>query len=649
MYHKCNVFKIINYGLEIYYTYNPTTTFGEFSEFLCSLYPKTFCPCFNFKYFKDKKCINLYNELPIKSCEDYIKYLQFKNDNPHCECKQESKEYLKYSKIELYSQKIVIEKKLRELVGIIDNLKSENIILNNKNNMLKKFLEEKGYNIQETIKEIQIENNKISGDFKIDKDGRIKTYEKSGEIKSTDFYDVIVCINSIKEITKGWEVKMSKRVLDKYEEFKKGNVVKIGVIGNANKGKSFLLSKISGIKLPFGTSIRTEGLSIKYPQIDVYSNRNIALLDSAGLETPVLKDEENKLEENNIEEEKTNSITSEKELFKEKCRDKIITELFLQNYIINYSDILIIVVGVLTYSEQKLLNKIKNEIKKSKLNKTLYVIHNLKTYTTIKQVEDYIKDILLKNATFDLQKQQKISTKINDNKGEIYYEKNSDISSYHLIFANEDSEAGDYYNKYTLEFIEDTYKFLKDYGPFDVIETVKDRFIQLSKDIIEKPEKELQFDNSDNLDIKSIKLYQPKNIILKLCSIDELGFSNFKSNGFEPNYNYYIKDDQIIVRVEAPGNSTIESSLKHIGEYTTIKLNGSKSKDKEPEELEQNIFNSREIGTFSFDIPLKTEEYLIKNELPKIEKKNGIFILSFKLEEKQSKVNRYNSNQEDEI
>jgi len=193
---------------------------------------------------------------------------------------------LKYSKIELYNQKIIIEKKLGELVNIIDNLKSENIILKNKNNMLKNFLEKKGYNYQENIKEIQIEN-KISGDFKIDKDGKIKTYEKSGEIKSTDFYDVIVCINSIKEITKGWEVKMSKRALEKYEEFKKGNVVKIGVIGNSNKGKSFLLSKISGINLPIGTSIRTEGLSIKYPQIEVYSNRNIALLDSAGFETPV--------------------------------------------------------------------------------------------------------------------------------------------------------------------------------------------------------------------------------------------------------------------------------------------------------------------------------------------------------------------------
>jgi hypothetical protein len=51
-------------------------------------------------------------------------------------------------------------------------------------------------------------------------------------------------------------------------------------------------------------------------------------------------------------------------MFREKSREKLITELFLQNYIINNSDILIIVVGILTYSEQKLLNRIKIEFLK---------------------------------------------------------------------------------------------------------------------------------------------------------------------------------------------------------------------------------------------------------------------------------------------
>ena len=173
----------------------------------------------------------------------------------------------------------------------------------------------------------------------------------------TDFYDIIVDIKSVKDICQGWEIKMSKRAEEDYAKLKENKVIRIGVIGNANKGKSFLLSKISKINLPSGTNIRTEGLSIKYPDLDKYKDRRIVLLDSAGLETPVLIDDENKKEEN--------------DLFKEKSREKLITEFFLQNYIINNSDILLIVVGILTYSEQKLLNKIKIQLKNSKFAKKI--------------------------------------------------------------------------------------------------------------------------------------------------------------------------------------------------------------------------------------------------------------------------------------
>ena len=294
------------------------------------------------------------------------------------------------------------------------------------------------------------------------------------DINFMKFYDVIIDIKSIQDITKGWDVKMSERAEKEYENFKKGKIIKIGVIGNSNKGKSFLLSKISKIKLPSGTSIRTEGLSIKYPELDEYKNRKIALLDSCGLESPILiednfkgkdineekkkennkedkkddniinneedkikdvneddikeeKNEENNKEENNIEEDNEEKLKLEKEelnekkdiikqndkikingkveinskeLFKIKSREKLITELFLQNYIIYNSDILIIVVGILTYSEQKLLHRIKIEIQKSKLNKQIYVIHNLMTYTSLKQIEEYINDYLLKKFNF---------------------------------------------------------------------------------------------------------------------------------------------------------------------------------------------------------------------------------------------------------
>ena len=98
---------------------------------------------------------------------------------------------------------------------------------------------------------------------------------------------------------------------------KSEKIIKIGVIGNSNKGKSFILSKLSKINLPSGTSIRTEGLSVKYPELDLYINRKIALLDSAGLETPVLKEVDNEklIQEDN--EGNNELITKEKKENKE--------------------------------------------------------------------------------------------------------------------------------------------------------------------------------------------------------------------------------------------------------------------------------------------------------------------------------------------
>ena len=255
------------------------------------------------------------------------------------------------------------------------------------------------------------------------------------------------------------------------------------------------------------------------------------------------------------------------------------------------------------------------------------------TYTTKKQVEDYIDDILLKSATFNLEKQLKINTKTDNEseKGVCFYEKKSKPPIFHLIFANDGSEAGNYYNEYTLKFLENKYEAITDLKYFDILETIKERFKEVSKEIIQNLEGEISFEKSR----KCIKLINPKQITLKRCYINELGFSNLRPNGFEPYYNYYKQgDNHIIVRVEAPGNCSIKSSIEYSGEYTIIKLYGNKTKDEEPIKLEDNIFNGRELGYYSLNIPLKSETFLIKNDKPKIEKKNGIFILSYELEKK---------------
>jgi HSP20 family molecular chaperone IbpA len=291
----------------------------------------------------------------------------------------------------------------------------------------------------------------------------------------------------------------------------------------------------------------------------------------------------------------------------------------------------------MTYSEQKLLNKIKLQLKNSKYNKNVFVIHNLMTFTRIAQVKEYIENILLKSATFKLDEGHKINISTEKVNGLYYIEKDEDKSYdfriYHYIMANEGSEAGNFCNEFTKNQLNKFFIVAKD-EPFDVINTLKERFIDMSKEMLEKIDEPIKMENFDNTNEKMIKLNKPNNLMLKKCLIDELGFSNLRTNGFMPVYNYYKKDDSIIVRVEAPGNCSLKSSIINSGEYTIIRLEGNKKKDKEPAEFKDNIYCNREIGEFSLDIALKSNEYILKNAEPTLSEKKGVIMLQYKLDEK---------------
>ncbi len=657
----------INISQGFYYYFNINSSFEDLLESFSYNFPNLkICPCyklevyneFNKAYFrvnmaeKVNKYINSYNQYQLVrennkcTCDKLIKNYFWK---PKLEIISKMNEYKTNSnKLELeISQYKSKEDKLWEKLSQLEDENRKLKIENNELNKLKKQEKEQ----KEQIDNLTNENKELTK-----KNIQNETINKNANF--IDFYDVIVDIKSVKDISEGWEIKMNENAKNKYEEFKKEEVIKIGVIGNANKGKSFLLSKISKIPLPSGTSIRTEGLSIKYPVLDHFKDRRIVLLDSAGLETPVLKNKQELLNKtlkrtNTKSEEDENKENKEKDYFKEKSREKLITELFLQNYIINNSDILIIVVGILTYSEQKLLNRIRTEFikarnNKNKVQKPLFIIHNLMTYTTIEQVEEYIEDFLLKSATFDLAIGHKISTKEKQKTGEYYYETIKSQKIFHLIFAQEGSVAGNHYNNLTLDFLENSYQNVINLTNFDVIETIKDSFVEISKDILEKTENPITkecFENSSNT---LIKLSSKTNgVTLKKCLIDELGFSNLKGNGFEPTYNCYRKDDKIIVRVEVSGNKDLKASQEHNSLYNIIKVEGEKKKDKEPGENDEVIFTNREFGKFSLDIPL-SPEYCIKNTRPKIVDKKGLIIIEFELEES-IKTGELSAKEEDDV
>ena len=496
-------------------------------------------------------------------------------------------------------------------------------------------------------------------------------------------YDIIIDIKSFKPLLKnGWKIKFpnNKNI---YEKNKIKPTIIVGVVGNGNKGKSFILQKLSNYKIPKGFAIKTEGLSIKFSETE---NKNIAILDSAGQETPLLEmkdgeyiedplfDDGNQKEENfcikkidsndiknlddnnfhiidnhdenseiineiNINESKDNNkiknnsyekyvgINEEIEKY---ARDKLLSENFLQKFIIYKSNILLVVVGDMTLSEQKLLMRIK-----SQANQQIIVVHNLQNFVLIEQVEDYIKNTLLKLKLFSLERnvyQQNYEDIKNEkeeqnNKYNKYYFVENKEKVIHVILANEYSEAGNYYNETTLKYLKKKIDTTDNRKVFNVIDDIKNFFYETSNDIIEENIKkdDIYFDDKSN----SIKLKDNINTItLKKYLIDELRFT-LQKTGYSPKYSQYLKDNKLIFKIEFPGRGRILPDLDiGKGEYIFI-FKGEKYIDKELMDDKTNSnkkklkleYSNRESGKFFLEIKIPQNLIQVRNM-----KDNQIFI-----------------------
>ena len=409
---------------------------------------------------------------------------------------------------------------------------------------------------------------------------------------------------------------------ENYEKYKNEQIIRIGIIGNENKGKTTILRKLSDFNLPTGYSIKTEGLSIKYPELKEHPNLKIVLLDSAGFETPILDFVIN----NNVK-----KIGKDEE-FLEKVRDKLLTEVFIQNYIIKNSDLLLLVFGKLSLEEQKLLERVKKNMKNIRRKESLIVIHNLKEFERKIQVENYINETLLKSSTFKLGENIEINKEDKEKKWSYYYEPNSEPKIFHLIFAREGTEAGNYYNNETIKYILTKTNDITDKQSFDIINSVIDTFCSVSESILEeqlKKEEDIIIEENKKIKLKNTQ----KQIKLKKCLIDEIGFSNFLSSGFEPKYEYYTTEDELIINVEMPGDiENMKLKRKTEGSYTYINLRGNKVNKEEKKEKKGIVFNKREYG--EFNVKIKIDKIALdqkKAEIKKPEDYKGIATIIYKL------------------
>ena len=439
----------------------------------------------------------------------------------------------------------------------------------------------------------------------------------------TEFYDTIIKLTSLKEscTSEGFTVESSEEGEKNYERQKKIDATVIGVVGNAKKGKSYILGKISDNPLPAGHSVTTEGISVKYPNIN---GVQVIVLESSISEAPLTINGETKLENENELIERIADI----------AKDKQATENFLQNFILFSSNVLIVVVGELTYSEQKMINRIKRELWNQKV---IFIIHNLMFLGNMEQVKDFIKDNVLTSITFGELIENHIISE-NDDKSDsfndiFYTEKyeynNKKIQIVHLFMAQEGSEAGKYYNESTINYLRNQLIACTKSKKYDVIEKFKSYLATVSGRYMEEEIKQESIEYKE--DERKFTIKQDKPIKLKKCFIDEIGTPNFFGNIIEPNYDCQIIKDNIVVRIELPGDVLVFTpKMTPIRGFYNFNYKGTIKFPKEDSTFKE---GNMKDGEFRLEFRIPMNIGIIKDSKPgiKFDEPNGIAVVTYKI------------------
>ena len=459
--------------------------------------------------------------------------------------------------------------------------------------------------------------------------------------KISTAYHISIGINSFLSLNnKGWQIIYPKG-REIYEKLKSKPMIIVGLLGNKNIGKSFILSKLVNLDVPQDFSINEAGINVSFGEKD---DQCLALLNSFSQEYPLLNKQ--KILKNNDEQNKLNSLSDnihkneikennelkENELLEEYLIDKIITEQFIENFIIEFSHIIIFVVGDISFNEQKFLSRIKNALK---IDKYLYVIHNLRNYQTKSSVENYIENTLKKLYGIQIEEINFQNIK-GDYHTKYYVEKDSNVI--HLILINDYCNIAVYYNKPAIDFLKKKIETEINRTQFSVIEKIKEFFFNVQEDFLkESINSEDFFEENDCIFVKNKKIFLKKNFIDNNLLI---------KNNYFPNYYYYTQNNNLIINIILPGkNSNVKSKINSKGDFYTIKFEGKFSFDN----LDKNqkhiiIKNIQEDSYFKFKIIISKKDItILPNKDNKIQfyertykNEYGIFTFKYKIIENTS-------------
>lgn len=399
-------------------------------------------------------------------------------------------------------------------------------------------------------------------------------------------YDFGIGVGSLKSLGKitfsdfsidsiGWKIFFSSK---KYENmFRKSEV--LGIIGGPRRGKTFILERIMKMKMGHNTSDVKKGIYLKFSEEKC---KSIIALDSFGSQLSLKNILPDGFDSDFYDYERT-------EAKNEIVKDKLMTDKFIQNFIIHCSNIVIAVVNSLTSQEQKFLNESKNKCKKEK---KLFVIHNLSSFVEKRQVEDYIENVLLKSLTFKLRENKMVFSESTpdslEEQNRIFFTELPDYNGgcevVHFLMAREGSNAGKYFNKTTLNFIRSQAEIEVNREEFDVVQKIKEYFIKFSKKYTGQCLTEDSIVGNVDDENQIIKLkdkYEEITFLDNCLDEDEMNVEEISREYIDLKYCYYHKKDEygtwFVVVLEIPEKiAKIKSEVFANKDHYSFKISGIK-------------------------------------------------------------------------
>ncbi|CAF1392210.1 unnamed protein product [Adineta steineri] len=387
------------------------------------------------------------------------------------------------------------------------------------------------------------------------------------KVSGPTLYDVVLRIDSLESLsTTGWEIMLGPRANDAQPQIPNKNDISgvvVTIIGSYNRGKTFLLNTLFNIELSSGNLVHTEGLSITAGRNDA---DHIVFIDTAGSDTAIIED---KLD----------------------CRKA--TEALLKETALNLCTFAIIVVNRLRASDQSYIRQVLTHPEVSKPSKRVYIVHNLMDVEAVEDAEKVI-DTEVKSIFKAELKKFKVGMGPNATDVNYYHSTNRGKDIRHFIFAKSNTPAAAVWNQQSiigimnsltvatelrrnLDIVNEAMQFINTKLPqlfatthnqdnsvrdnseqqLQVVKHATKPFIVLS----DRKELENLDENPHELELSPTLLYDARYF---------LGINSMDSGKWQPNYNLYETDEEIIAIVELSGFQRSDAHVCIIEEAIVI-------------------------------------------------------------------------------